>query len=106
MGAVLITTLADGVEGQPELVTVKAYVPAASPLIVLVVPVPPIPPGLIVHVPVAGRLPNTTVPVGNRQVGCVIETIEGAWGTAGTALITTFCVAGDVHPVESVTVKL
>lgn len=41
------------------------------------------------------------------QVGCVVTVAVGADGEAGTALITTFADATEVHPVAvSVTVKL
>ena len=76
----LITTLADEADVHPAaLVTVKLYVPAARPEIVVLVPVPVIAPGLIVHVPDAGRPVNNTLPVGVAQVGWVIvdNTIAG-----------------------------
>jgi hypothetical protein len=69
-GCTLITTLADKDEVHPaELVTVKLYVPEASPGIVVFVPDPVIPPGLIVHVPTDGKPFSTTLPVAVEQVG-------------------------------------
>ena len=73
-GLVLIVTLADDDEVHPEeVVTVKEYVPAASPEIVVLVPVPGVvvPPGVLVsvHVPDAGRPLNTTLPVPTEDVG-------------------------------------
>ena len=47
------------------------------------VPVPVIAPGLIVHVPVAGRPFNTTLPVdAEQEEGCVIVPTKGAVGAA------------------------
>ena len=81
----LITTLAAAGDTHPEaLVTLYVYVPGKSPLIVLDVPVPVviIPPGVLVnvHVPVAGKPFNTTLPVGTVTVGCVILPMIGAVG--------------------------
>lgn len=45
---------------------------------VLVVPVPAIPPGLINQFPVTGKPFNTTLPVPTRQLGCVIVPTVGA----------------------------
>jgi len=69
-----IPKLADGPEVQPdELVTVKLYVPAARPEIILVVPLPAVvmPPGVSVkvHDPVAGKSSSSTLPVGVSLVG-------------------------------------
>ena len=69
-----MTTLADATEVHPKtLVTVKEYVPAASPDIIVIVPVPSVevPPGFLVKVqfPEAGRPLNTTLPVATEQVG-------------------------------------
>ena len=73
VNAFVMTTLLAGAEMHPRaLVTVKLYVPAASPVIVVLVPDPVIAPGLMVHVPVAGNPFKTTLPVGTAQVGCVI----------------------------------
>jgi hypothetical protein len=74
---------------------------------VVVVPLPFIPPGLIVHVPVAGNPFNTTLPVGvAHEEGCVIVPTTGAVGAAGAALITTSAEGSDIHPAEAVTLKL
>jgi len=69
-----MTTLADAEEVQPEaLVTVNVYVPAASPAIVVLVPVPEVvvPPGVlvVVQVPVDGNPFNMALPVATEQVG-------------------------------------
>ena len=64
-----MTTLADATEVQPlELVTVKLYVPGASPEIVVLEVDPVTKPGLIVQVP-AGKLLSITLPVGTVHVG-------------------------------------
>jgi hypothetical protein len=105
-GAAVITTFAEAGEVHPEaFVTVKLYVAAGSPEIVVVIPVPAIAPGLIVQLP-AGRPFSITLPVGTAQVGCVIVPTAGAVGAAGTALITTLAEAGEVHPAALVTEKL
>ena len=71
---------------------------------VVVVPVPAIDPGLIVHVPVAGKPFNTTLPVGAaHDEGWVIVPIIGADGATGAALITTVADASDIHPASLVT---
>jgi hypothetical protein len=71
------------------------------------VPVPVIDPGLIVHVPVAGRPFNTTVPVGAaHEEGCVTVPAIGAVGATGAALITTSADGYDIHPAVAVTLKL
>lgn len=99
-GCVLITTLADAKEVHP-WVTVKLYVPADKPDIVVLRPVPAIDPGLIVQLP-DGKPLNTTLPVATEQVGCVIVPTIGVEGVA--AIITTFADASEVHPTEFVTV--
>ena len=53
--------------------------PGDKPEIVVVAPVPETAPGLIVHVPV-GKPLSTTLPVGTKHVGCVINPITGAVG--------------------------
>jgi hypothetical protein len=68
------TTLPEAAEIQPDAsVTVKVYVPAARPDIVVLAPVPDevVPPGVLVkvHVPVDGRPISTTLPVATAQVG-------------------------------------
>ena len=78
-----ITTLADAGEMHPAaLVTVKEYVPAASPDIVLLAPDPAIAPGLIVQLP-AGKPVSTTLPVDEEQSGWVIAPKAGAVGVTG-----------------------
>ena len=77
--------------------------PAARPLIVLLVPLPVILPGLIVQLP-EGRPPSTTLPVDDAQVVCVIVPTVGADGVTGCALITMLAEATEVHPTELVTV--
>ena len=68
-------------------------------MIVVVVPVPVIAPGLIVHVPVEGRPFNTTLPVvAEQDKGCVITPTNGAVGAAGAGLIITSADACDIHP--------
>ena len=73
-GCAVMTTLPEATEIHPDaLVTVYVYVPAASPVIVLLVPVPVVvvPPGVLVsvQVPVAGSPLNATLPVATAQVG-------------------------------------
>jgi hypothetical protein len=70
---------------------------------VVVVPVPVMPPGLRVQVPVAGKPFNTTDPAATIQVGWVMVPTVGAVGVAGWALITTSAEAGEVHPKALVT---
>ena len=68
-GAKLMTMPDDAGEIHPAaLVTVKLYVPVASPEMVVLAPVPAIDPGLMVHVP-AGRPLRTTLPVATAHVG-------------------------------------
>ena len=75
--------------------------------IVTVVPVPDIAPGLIVHVPVAGRPFNITLPVVTvHEEGWVIVPIIGAVGATGGGLMTTLAEATDIHPGSLVTLKL
>ena len=88
LGTALITTLPDDPETQvAALVTVYVYVPAARPVMVVLVPVPVevMPPGVLVsvHVPEAGRPLNTTLPVATEHVGWVIVPTTGAVGVAG-----------------------
>jgi hypothetical protein len=66
--------LPDATEVHPKtFVTVKEYVPATSPDIIEIVPVPVVvvPPGLLVkvQVPEAGKPFKTTLPVARAQVG-------------------------------------
>jgi hypothetical protein len=73
----------------------------------VVVPVPVIEPGLIIHVPVAGKPFNITVPVADaHEEGCVTVPTIGAVGATGGALITTLADGLDIHPAAAVTLKL
>ena len=73
----------------------------------MLVPVPVIAPGLIVHVPVAGKPINTTLPVGAaHEDGCVIVPTIGAVGATGAAFITISADGCDIHPAVAVTLKL
>ena len=54
--------------------------PAVSPVMVVVVPVPVIPPGLMVQVPAAGSPLKITPPVATVHVGCVMAPTTGAVG--------------------------
>ena len=86
-GGALTTTSADGSDIHPaEAVTLKLYVPGIRFEMVALVPVPVIPPGLIVHVPVAGRPFNTTLPVvAEHEAGWVIVPTTGAVGATGAS---------------------
>ena len=76
-------------------------------MIVTVVPVPVIPPGLIVHVPVAGRPLNTTLPVvAEHEAGCVMVPTIGAVGAEGGVFMITSAEARDIQPAALVTSKL
>ena len=73
----------------------------------MLVPVPVIAPGLIIHVPVAGRPTSTTVPVGAAHAeGWVIVPTIGAVGAVGAAFITMSADGFDIHPAALVTLKL
>ncbi len=84
--------------------------PAGSPEIVVLVPVPEVvvPPGVLVrvHVPVSGNPFNTTLPVATVQVVWVIVPTAGAIGVDGLMLIVTPADDGEIHPEELVTVKV
>ena len=106
-----MTTLADTGEVHPEaLVTVKVQLPAASPDIVVLAPVPVlvVPPGVLVNVhdPVDGRPLNATLPVATVQVGWVIVPTAGAEGDPGCAFISTLPDVAETHPEALVTVKV
>jgi hypothetical protein len=106
----LITILTDAADVHPSsFVTVKVYVFAASPYIV-VLPVPDVvvPSGFLVsvHVPVCGKPLNTTLPVATIQVGWVIVPTIGGDGVDGLVLMTILADAGEVHPEVLVTVKV
>ena len=76
-------------------------------MMVVLVPVPVIPPGLIVHVPLAGKPFNITLPMGAVQAeGCVTVPTIGAVGATGGALITTSADGFDIQPGAPVTLKL
>lgn len=107
-GALFITALADDTEIHPaSLLTVKLYVPGLRFEIVVVVPVPVIAPGLIVHIPVAGNPLSTTLPIGDaHEEGCVIVPTIGAVGAAGALLITTLADSMDIHPASLVTLNV
>ena len=83
-------------------------VPAASPAIVVDVPVPEdvTPPGVLirVHVPVAGSPFKATLAVATVQVGCVMVPTVGADGVCGWTLTTILAEAGEVQPSALVTV--
>jgi len=84
VGCAGITALVDAAEVHPtEFVTVKLYVPLTRLEMVLVVPVPVVPPGLIVHVPLEGNPFRSTDPVDRIQVGAVIVPTVGVVGVAG-----------------------
>ena len=64
-----MTTLPEVAEMQPsELVSVNVRVPAASPEIVVLLPLPAMLPGLMVQLPDGNPL-NTTLPVARAQLG-------------------------------------
>lgn len=68
VGAGLIIILAVAPDIQPaSLDTLKLYEPGMRFVIVVVVPVPAMFPGFIVHVPVAGSPLRITLPVGSEQ---------------------------------------
>ena len=76
-------------------------------MIVVLVPVPVIPPGLMVHAPVAGRPFNTTLPVvAKHEEGCVMVPTIGAVGADGATCMITSADATDIQPASLVTVKL
>lgn len=77
----------------------------ARPVMLLLLPVPEIPPGFMVQVPVGSPF-NTTLPVATVHVGCVMVPTIGAAGVTGWALITTLAEATEVQPTELVTVKV
>ena len=82
-------------------------VPAVSPVMVLLVPLPDVVilPGVLVsiHVPVAGNPFKRTLPVVMVPVGCVIVPTLGAVGAEGWGLITILADNAEIHPVSLVT---
>ena len=68
VGCALITTFAEAGEVQVPLDTVKLYVPATKPVIVVVGVEPVTLPGIIVQLPVGKPLSNT-LPVASAHVG-------------------------------------
>ena len=108
VGATRIITSVDARDIQPaSLVTVKLYVPGVRFAMVVVVPVPAIEPGLITHIPVAGRPFNIMLPVvAIHEEGCVIVPTIGGVGATGARLITTVADSTDIHPASLVTLKL
>jgi hypothetical protein len=74
--------------------------PAASPVIVVLAPVPDTAPGLIVQFPV-GKLLSMTLPVAVAHVGCVIVPAVGAAGVRGWAFIVAL-VGADVQVLSAV----
>lgn len=108
-GWVLITTFDDEEEAHPsELVTVKVYIPAVSPVIVVLVPVPIVvaPPGVVVtvHELIDGKPLKTTLPAEDAHVVWVMIPITGAVGVKGWEGITTLEEREDVQPASLVTV--
>ena len=102
-GWALITTWPETVEKQPSLLlTVKVWVPVASPVMVVLTPtlvvVAPLGMAVTVQVPVEGSPLNTTLPVATVQVGWVMAPITGAVGVRGWALINTVPEAREVQP--------
>jgi hypothetical protein len=103
-GLLIITTSAVSIETHPaSLVTLKRYVFGIKLDMVIVLPVPVIAPGLIVHVPEGNPL-NCTLPVATEQEGCITASTLGTEGVTGLAIITALADASDVHPAELVTV--
>lgn len=106
-----ITRLPEEGDTHPnEFVTVKVYVPGLRFETVVLVPEPVVvvPPGdrVRVHVPEAGRLFITALPVAIIHVGCVTVPITGADGEGIIGFITTEPEEGEVHPEELVTVNV
>ena len=72
----------------------------------MLVPVPAIDPGLIVHVPVAGSPLSITLPVGaEHEEGWVTVVTIGARGPPGASFITTSVEGRDIHPAVVVILK-
>jgi hypothetical protein len=91
----------------PSVVTVKLYVPGRRSVTIVVVPVPAIDPGLIVHVPEEGRPLKETLPVGTAQEdGCDTVPTTGMEGIPGGESMSILTDGEEMHPAEFVTVKL
>lgn len=104
--AAIISTLPVAGETQPyELVTLKANVPGARPVIVRLAPVLAIAPGLITQFPVGNPL-RTTLPVETAQVGCVMVPTMGAVGVGGWVPIITSKDGSEIQPTPLLTVKV
>ena len=92
------------------LVTVNVWMPDASPLKVVPVPVPErvAPPGLSVTVqePLTGSPLSDTLPVATLQLGWVMDPNEGAAGVGGWALIKAEEEAKEMQPLLLVTVNV
>ena len=96
--------MAEAAETHPDtFVTVKLYVLAANPTMVVLAVFPTMAPGLMVQFP-AGKPFNTILPVATLHVGCVIAPPLGADGVAGCAFMTALAETAEVHPAELVTV--
>jgi len=73
----------------------------------VLVPVPAIAPGLIIHIPVAGSPLKTTLPVvAIHEEGWVTVPIIGAVGATGAGLITRVADSTDIHPASLVILKV
>ena len=87
-GCELIVTSPLATDKQPSaFVTVNVYVPEDKPKTVVLAPIPVLDtdPGLrvSVQVPTDGKPLNTTLPVANAQLGCVIVPTTGVLGVEG-----------------------
>ncbi len=61
--------------------------PDDKPVMVVLVPVPVIPPGLMIQVPIAGNPDKVTVPVNGTQVAFVIALMVGAIGLLSIVIV-------------------
>ena len=107
-GAICMITSAEALEIHPaSLVTVKLWIPGVRFAIVAVVPLPAIAPGLMIHIPVAGKPISITLPVvAIHEAGCETVPTIGAVGAAGAGLMITLADSADIHPASLVTLKL
>ena len=100
-GCAFTTAFTENDEVQPnEFVTVKLYVPVATPGIIMLVPLPAMLPGFMIQFP-AGKPLSSILPVANAQVGWVIANINGAAGVGFTATIA-FPFIAVTHKVEAI----